>query len=184
MESVSQNGILKQEEFTKFKERTVGLRFKQQVSYGVGAAMVFGLISAFAKALIPETLAGLTLAPALGLGAIAVVGVGLIYFSAKYLSESTLMEQDFQAKKIGMAARGQVRAQEQEPEKPITFPATNLTNKAEAKEQALTPKTTVTEPVLGDKVVSLGAEKSAAQPASNFVERVAANDSQPQQARA
>lgn len=189
MESVSQNGLLKQEEFTKFKERTVGLRFKQQVSYGIGAAMVFGLIGGVVNLLGPlvgPAIAGgawgMATAAIVGLAAIPVVGISLIYLSAKFLSESTLMEQDFQAKKIGMAARGHGRAQEQE--KPAPFPETTLLDKAELKDMSQ-PQTTISgERMLGDKVVPLVPEKATPAPVTH-VDRVAANNSQlEQQARA
>ncbi|MFZ4541943.1 MAG: hypothetical protein ACOYNL_09115 [Rickettsiales bacterium] len=127
MDTVSQNGILRDEEFGRFKERTVKLRFMQQISYGLGAAMVFGLFTAAAGKLaslaagaaatvsatgvaIPAVAASL---PAMiGLGVIALGGIALIYLSAKFLSENTLLEQDFQAKKIGLAARGPVLEQQ------------------------------------------------------------------------
>lgn len=124
MESVSQNGILK-EEFGKFKERTVKLRFMQQISYGVGAAMVFGLVTALANNLLfGSGLVAMTMGAAVGVGAIAAVGVGLIYMSAKFLSENTLLEQDFQAKKIGHATRAaQPTLEQSEVRKPEQFPA-------------------------------------------------------------
>ena len=56
MDTVSQNGILKEDEFGRFKERTVKLRFMQQISYGLGAAMVFGLFTAVASKLVPLAL--------------------------------------------------------------------------------------------------------------------------------
>lgn len=130
MDTVSQNGILKEDEFGRFKERTVKLRFMQQISYGLGAAMVFGLFTAVASKLVPLALGSAATAttaavaasiPAMiGLGAIAVLGIGLIYMSANFLSENVLLEQDFQAKKIGLAARGTAPAQEI---KPVSFPA-------------------------------------------------------------
>ncbi|MES2984423.1 MAG: hypothetical protein V4735_04455 [Pseudomonadota bacterium] len=109
---VSENGILEKKEFEQFKARTVRLRFQQQMSYGIGAAMVFGLVGAIATklfAILPAaaemTLAASTVLPVLGLAAIGVLGIGCIYLSANWLSENTLLEQDLQAKKIGQATR-------------------------------------------------------------------------------
>ncbi len=190
MDTVSQNGILKDDEFAKFKDRTVGLRFRQQISYGLGAAMVFGLFTGIATKLVPMALpvamggVGVTAAAVMGLAGIAIVGMGLIYLSAKFLSENTLLEQDFQAKKIGAAARGVSPTMEQTVnQKPMGFPATASLNAAPAM-AAEQPSTKVTDGILNDRVVSLDAAKKAiadAQQQQSFVERAAANDASTEQ---
>jgi hypothetical protein len=188
MESVSQNGILKDEDFAKFKERTVGLRFRQQISYGLGAAMVFGLFTAVATQLVPMAIGGVGVAasiPAMiGLAGIAVIGMGLIYLSAKFLSENTLLEQDFQAKKIGAAARGVSPTMAPSvDQKPIPFPATASLDAAPAI-GAEQPSTKVTDGILHDRVVSLDAAKkaiAAAQQQQSFVERATAHDASTEQ---
>lgn len=198
MESVSQNGLLKQEEFARFKERTVKLRFMQQISYGLGAAMVFGLFTALATKLAPLALGsaeiiavGGAVIPAvaasvpamIGLAAIATLGIGLIYLSAKFLSENTLLEQDFQAKKIGMATRMQQPLVEQTIEqtavtKPTQFPTTVALNNA-----AQTPDTTITERSLQERVVPLAAKKELPANDASFAER-AQNTNADERARA
>ncbi|MFZ4125388.1 MAG: hypothetical protein ACOYJ2_04885 [Rickettsiales bacterium] len=128
MSSVTENGILDKKDFESFKERTVASKFRHQLFLGIGGATVFGLVGAFGKTLfdiaIGETVvkgAFLTLsAPAwasIGLAAIAVVGIGCIYLGSKFLSESILMDQDFQAKKIALATDVS-RAQALVPESP------------------------------------------------------------------
>lgn len=120
--SISENGLLEQGEFRKFKDRTTTSKFKHQLFLGVGGATVFGLVGAIGSTLFDIMLAGstetvLTLfgaaltAPTLamvGLGALAAIGLGCIYFGSQFLSESIMLDQDFQAKKIGMATRGVV----------------------------------------------------------------------------
>lgn len=105
MSSVSENGILDKRDFEAFKHRTVESKFRHQLFLGIGGATVFGLVGAFGKALLDIAMiggAGAGLAWA-GLAAIGVLGIGCIYMGSKFLSESILMDQDFQAKKIALA---------------------------------------------------------------------------------
>ncbi|MDX2095997.1 MAG: hypothetical protein SFW64_08710 [Alphaproteobacteria bacterium] len=122
-----------------YKARATRAKFKQQVSYGIGAAMVFGLVTALAGGLremafgeavgaAATTAAGAaassTLLPILGLVALGALGVGLLYLSAQYLSENTLLDQALQARQIGVATRGHAPKIEPEVEaKPTLFPA-------------------------------------------------------------
>ena len=166
-----------------YKSRAVSAKFKQQVSYGVGAAMVFGLVGAVATKLFsfafPASLAGggavaggagLAVAPfsipaILGLVALGVVGVGLLYLSAHYLSENTVLDQALQAKQISAATHARAPAIE-----PIVAvktnhfptpdaleaPAPNVPALAAANEN--TPLTRITaERALADTIVARGA---------------------------
>ena len=103
------NDTLEQQDVAEYKSQAVNAKFKQQVAYGLGAALVFGLVSAMAKTLF-DTALGATAAsaalPVLGLVALGVAGVGLLYLSAKFLSENTLLDQHLQAKQISSATRG------------------------------------------------------------------------------
>lgn len=143
-------------EAAEYKSRAVNAKFKQQVSYGVGAAMVFGLVGAVATKLFgiafPAEVAAVgaevtvgaaaafSLPAVLGLAALGVVGVGLLYLSAHYLSENTVLDQAMQAKLINHA--GRKRAQAVEPvidkvtePKVSNFPAESLaTDRAQAAE--------------------------------------------------
>lgn len=148
-------------EAAEYKARAVSAKFKQQVTYGVGAAMVFGLVGAVASTLFgfafpaevtttgatavasataAGTAATLSLPAVLGLVALGVVGVGLLYLSAHYLSENTVLDQAMQAKLINLT--GRKRAQAAEPvidkvtePKVSNFPAESLaTDRAQAAE--------------------------------------------------
>lgn len=154
-----------------YKSRAVSAKFKQQVSYGVGAAVVFGLVGAMAKALFDPLLlpsATLTFAtatgPVLGLLALGAVGVGLLYLSAKYLSENTLLDQALQAKQIGAATRAKAPAIEQVVAPKVSnFPApmadaAALDAPALAAANENTPTTRITnERALADTIVARGA---------------------------
>lgn len=161
-----------------YKARAVSAKFKQQVSYGVGAAMVFGLVGAVATKLFsfafPASLAGggavaggagLAVAPfsipaILGLVALGVVGVGLLYLSAHYLSENTVLDQALQAKQISAATHARAPAIE-----PIVAVKTNhfptpdaLDAPALAAANENTPLTRITaERALADTIVARGA---------------------------
>ncbi len=148
-----------------YKARAVSAKFKQQVSYGVGAAMVFGLVGAVASTLFgfafptevtttaaaglasgtaAGTAATFSLPAVLGLVALGVVGVGLLYLSAHYLSENTVLDQAMQAKLISHA--GRMRSQAMEPvidkvtePKVSNFPAASLApDMAEGAQQSAT----------------------------------------------
>ena len=137
MSSVSENGILDKRDFEAFKHRTVESKFKHQLFLGLGGATVFGLVGAFGKALLDVAMGSVAVEGAflgmaatgwawIGLAAIAVAGVACVYMGSKFLSESILMDQDFQAKKIALAtqghAHGLVQAPVVEPTKTVTTP--------------------------------------------------------------
>lgn len=149
MSVVSENGILAQRDFEKFKEHSVASKFKNQIFLGIGGATVFGLVGAFGKSLLEiamptattsagaATVGATAAAPALlfgltasawawvGLAAIAAVGIGCLYLGSRFLAESILMDQDFQAKKIAMASDpARAQALLQSPPEPTKNPVT------------------------------------------------------------
>lgn len=137
MTDVNHNGIDDVIEAQEYKARAVNAKFKQQISYGIGAAMVFGLVSALGSLLKDSAVeaflpagGGLAAAalPIIGLVGLGIVGIGLLYLSAKYLSENTVLDQDLQAKQISAAAaRGRVPVIERAVEpKTQGFPETSL----------------------------------------------------------
>ena len=117
MADLNHNGIDDALEAKLYKAQAVNAKFKQQVSYGIGAATVFGLVGAVAHAMInPLFVGGFTTlsaaaVPVLGLAALATVGIGLLYLSAKYLSENIVLDQQLQANQIS-AATARARTQE------------------------------------------------------------------------
>jgi hypothetical protein len=135
-----------------YKARAVSAKFKQQVSYGVGAAMVFGLVGAVATKLFGfafpaqvaavggevalGTAAAFSLPAVLGLAALGVVGVGLLYLSAHYLSENTVLDQAMQAKLISHAGRAKTKAIEPAIEKVTEPKVSNFPSAALAPEMA------------------------------------------------
>jgi hypothetical protein len=193
MNKVLENGILSNEEFASYKQRAVKSRFLHQIFLGVGGATVFGVVGTLAKGLLDMAFVGgnISLAPALGLAAIGVAGIACLYIGAKYLSQTILLDQDFQAKKIGLAARG-VEPTMSAPGVTLRANDVDVSKDAAAAlpELNAAPLTKVTNIVQHDRVVPLAAtaEKSAmpaAQQAQNFVERVASHGAaQPQAARA
>lgn len=176
----------------EYKARAVSAKFKQQVSYGVGAAVVFGVVGAGAKALFDGLFAqgaALTLAtataPVLGLIALGVVGVGLLYLSAKYLSENTLLDQAMQAKQISFASRGKAHAVGHVVEPKVSnFPATAAVVADEAPLKTANddtvPKTSITaERTLADTMVARGAANENAltdKANASWKEKTAASD--------
>jgi len=85
-----------------YKERSVHTKFLQQLFLGVGGATVFGLVGAIATAKIALSLTMASLAPIVGLTAI---GVGCLYLGSKYLADSVQMDQENQARKIGILSQ-------------------------------------------------------------------------------
>lgn len=143
---VNNNGILDDDEAAAYKAHAASGKFKQQLAYGVGAAMVFGLFTAISQALFRSAFGGavagaagttaaatagtaatgaaaLSFWPIVGLVAIAAIGIGCLYLSAKFLSENTLHDQDLQARQI-LAAQGRGPSITEEITAPTpTFPA-------------------------------------------------------------
>jgi hypothetical protein len=122
--------ILDKAEAEAYKRRSARSKFEQQISYGVGAAFVFGLISAVAHGLVGTlpamaewSLTMATLGPMAGLIGIGMVGIGCIFMSARLLSENTLLDQAMQAKQISAATRAHSPAPAVEtPAPPSKFP--------------------------------------------------------------
>lgn len=80
-----------------YKERSVRMKFLQQMFLGVGGATVFGLVGAVAMGTA-------TIGLLSGLG-IAAVGVGCMYLGSMYLAGSVQLDQENQARKIGMMSQ-------------------------------------------------------------------------------
>lgn len=136
MADINNNRILDDEVIAAYKARAASGKFKQQIAYGIGAAMVFGLFAAISQALFRGAFGGavagaasttgaaaLGFWPIVGLAAIAAIGIGCLYLSAKYMSENTLNDQELQARQI-QAAQGRAPGLTAEPETPAPgFPA-------------------------------------------------------------
>ncbi|MFM9889182.1 MAG: hypothetical protein ACKVOE_00860 [Rickettsiales bacterium] len=132
------NGILDDDETAAYKSQAASGKFKQQLAYGVGAAMVFGLFTAISQSLFRSAFGGavvgaaettgaavtgaaaISVWPIVGLVAIAALGIGCLYLSAKFLSENTLHDQELQARQI-QAVQG--RAPGMAPEVEIPQPS-------------------------------------------------------------
>ena len=162
------------QQVAEYKSRAVAIKFRQQVSYGTGAAMVFGLVTAVAGKLFgiafgaSATGAATTTAVAssfalpaiLGLAVLGVVGVGLLYLSANYLSEGTVLDQTLQAKQISAATHHRAPAVPAIDGKVNNFPAQSalLDEAAPALTEAALPQTTISgERSLADTLVARGA---------------------------
>ncbi len=100
---------------TAEKARAAQIRFKQQVFGTVGSAMLFGLVGVATTLLLKG--GGSVLMTALGMGSVAVIGLGCIYLAAKFISTSVAMDQDAQARKIALA---KAKAKAVEIEQPAT----------------------------------------------------------------
>jgi hypothetical protein len=91
------------------------------------------------------------------------VGVSLLYLSAKYLSENVVRDQALQARQIGAVTKGKVKQLEPEIQQPSgSFPAPTALTVADADEpsrsESAIPATTVTnERTLADTIVARGA---------------------------
>jgi N-methylhydantoinase A/oxoprolinase/acetone carboxylase beta subunit len=185
MDTVSENGILSKQAFDSYKQRSVRSRFLHQIFLGIGGATIFGVAGTLSKVLLESALA-LT-GPAavfagLGLATLAVAGLSCLYIGAKYLSQTILLDQDFQAKKIGLAARGV--------EPVVTTPGLGASRTAnEEKEPGKRPEdytviapvsldkapgTRISEAELQQRVVPISAAKEE-KPVS-FADRVAASE--------
>jgi hypothetical protein len=118
-EGVTENGILPENEFEEYRAKTSRYRFMNQMYLGIGGATVFGLVAAGVSQLLGGLAAGHIAAStftlmgmgattlAVGaLGALAVGGIACLYLGSKYLTKNVILDQDFQAKKIGLAASG------------------------------------------------------------------------------
>lgn len=101
-------------EAAHYKEVSTRSRFLQQIFLGIGGATVFGFIGVITRELLGPASAALGAgqilsAPILGLLGIAAVGIGCLYIGAKYLSNTVMLEQDYSAKRIAMAANVNMR---------------------------------------------------------------------------
>lgn len=77
-----------------YKEHSVRVKFLQQMFLGVGGATVFGLVGALSMGT-----AAVGLFSGLLIGA---VGIGCMYMGSMYLASSVQLDQDNQARKIGI----------------------------------------------------------------------------------
>lgn len=128
MANVNDNDILAQEEFSDYRARTARYRFMNQMFLGIGGATLFGVVSAIGVSLLRVVAeqgvwTAASAAPLLGLGAFAVLGVTCIYLGSKYLTKNIILDQDFQAKRIGTIARGKGVVIEPEQGHPPVLPA-------------------------------------------------------------
>ena len=91
------------------QQRNADIRFKQTLFGGVGAAMIFGLVSAICTKLVPLAIGAIqsgglftaaALGPIGGLVAVGAVGLGCIYFGSQLLSKVIMLEQESQARRI------------------------------------------------------------------------------------
>lgn len=148
MSRVSENGILDQQAFEEYRSRSVRAKFLNQMFLGIGGATVFGIVAA-ATTMLLGALEGVTLAtlftgaylaPAIGLAALGLVGIFSLYMGARFVAKSIMLDQDFQAKKIGAAARGIEPRLQQGTEMPLpTRTASMLQPSNEQTEQAVVP---------------------------------------------
>lgn len=126
-----------------YQERSVRVKFLQQLFLGVGGATVFGIVGALA-------LGGAALSLTTGL--FGIVGVGSIYLGSKFLAESVRLDQENQARKIGLATQQGpvIAAPEPEQAKTITTTPLALANAQE------TPTTTVSSMLGQGKLLDSG----------------------------
>ena len=87
----------------EYRRHSAALKLRTAMFQGIGSATVFGLIAAsthflFAAA-VPAT-GAISFLPLLGIGAVVAVGIGCVYFGAKYYAESVRLDNYQQAKKI------------------------------------------------------------------------------------
>lgn len=137
------------------QERTSKLRFKQNMVHGIGAATVFGLVAAGGAALLKvASFTGfMGVAATVGIAALAIVGVGCLYFSSKYTSQLVNLEQTRHATQI---AKG-INNVGQGVDKPITFPAQNNAQAVAQAPEKPAADLSVSKPTLVvDNVMNLG----------------------------
>lgn len=181
MADLDHNGIDDALEVRAYKEEAARGKFRQQISYGIGAAMVFGLFSGLAVKLVSVAATVGGAAPIFGLVAMGVAGIGLLYLSAKFLSENTVLDQALQAKLITASqaqGKGQTVAIEPTVEKPDQFPAAQgLANTDVAGEAVMNgasdiPKTTTLERQLSEPMITRVAANENQQDKANWQEKV------------
>ena len=135
MNKITENGILDREEFEAYKERSVKLKFRSQLLSGLGSSTVFGIVGFTTAHLLGLVKGGAVVAtavetgaaaagivwwPLLAIGAMALLGVTAIYFSNRFYTESLMLDQDFNAKKIGHATSvAQIKLLEQQKSVPM-----------------------------------------------------------------
>ncbi len=168
----------------EYKAKSINSKFKQVLAYGAGAAMVFGLVNALSGGLMSAVThafgsaallaSGAGIAPVLGLVALGVIGMGLIYLSARFTAENTVLDNQLQAKQIAVA-RG--KAPEIAPvvtQPAPTIPATNSIPDAPA---STTPVTDSILAKLPDNANALPINTvSGAKQAAPLIARAAANE--------
>ena len=77
-----------------YKARSTHMKFMQQLFLGIGGATVFGLVGALA-------LHGAAIAWPMVLG-LSLVGIGCLYLGSMFLADSVQLDQENQARKIGL----------------------------------------------------------------------------------
>jgi hypothetical protein len=94
-----------------YSDASARVKFKQNLVQGIGAATVFGIAAAGAKALLDMvTWSNLftvtSILPLAGVAALVCVGVGCLYFGSKFYAESVRMDQNYQAQQIALGLKG------------------------------------------------------------------------------
>jgi hypothetical protein len=110
MAGVSENdGLLNAKEYHAFKERSIGVKFMWQMFAALGGSTFFALLTAVGGKLLAAPasanllgLAGGMIFSPVGLAFIA-IGAASVYMAQRYYFQSTVLDQDFQAKKIAAA---------------------------------------------------------------------------------
>lgn len=148
--------IASPEQIARYKERATRSRFMHQMFLGIGGATVFGLVGVLSKSLL-EAAAGFELLPILGLVGIGVLGVSCLYVGAKFLSNTIMLDNDYQAKKIGQVTRAPQMQQEVERTRPVGVPA-QANAMAGLSDQPRTqnvPTTTISDVVSHEKLAAM-----------------------------
>lgn len=109
MSQITENGILDNAAFESFKARSWSLKFMQAILQGVGGATIFGVVATAMTAVLGAA-AGTPILTALGgaaglwaIGGLMTFAVACIGLGTKFMFESQILDQDFQAKKIAAA---------------------------------------------------------------------------------
>lgn len=150
-----------------YQEMSSSVKFKQNLVQGIGAATVFGIAAAGAKALleIAAVASGGTLALA-SIGIVGIIGLGVscLYFGSKFYAESVRMDQIHQAKQITKGMSGVSQAPIIDQQKPLAFPAQEaaVATTMLDKPAAPAPINKIDERVLLDRVVNPSKEAALA----------------------
>ncbi len=166
MSIYQQSTLLNVQDDATQTERASKVRFKQQLFASIGGGMIFALVGVVTTALLNgggAIFGGLitgAAASAVGIGAVAAIGLTCVFFAAKYLSKAVSLDQDSQAKKINAATKGRGPAISPTPDiqttKPMGVPfglgAAGLTEK---ELQNDTPDTMVSNVMAHEKLAAM-----------------------------